>query len=111
MREAAETVAIMLSVVCPYTAEDMWMLLGHEPTVARAAWPTVDQSLLVEDSVTCVVRVGGKIKDKLEVSPDISESELEALALASTEVVKELQGQEIRMVVVKAPKLVNIVLS
>ena len=111
VREAAETVAIMLSVVCPYTAEDMWMLLGHEPTVARAAWPTVDQSLLVEDSVTCVVRVGGKIKDKLEVSPDISESELEALALASTEVVKELQGQEIRMVVVKAPKLVNIVLS
>ncbi len=111
VREAVETVAIMLSVVCPYTAEDMWMLLGHEPTVARAAWPSVDPSLLVEDFVTCVVQVAGKIKDKLEVSPDISQADLEALALASTDVVKALEGQEIRMVIVRAPKLVNIVLQ
>jgi len=111
VREAVETVAIMLSVVCPYTAEDMWMLLGHKPTVARAAWPTVNPTLLVEDSVTCVVQVGGKIKDKLQVSPDISQSDLEALAMASTEVIEALAGQEIRMVVVRAPKLVNIVLK
>ncbi len=111
VREAVETVAIMLSVVCPYTAEDMWMLLGHEPTVARAAWPTVDPTLLVEDSVTCVVQIAGKIKDKLQVSPDISQAELEALALASSEIVEALKDQEIRMVVVRAPKLVNIVLK
>ncbi len=111
VREAVETVAIMLSVVCPYTAEEMWMLLGHEPTVARAAWPTVDPSLLVEDSVTCVVQIAGKIRDKLQVSPDISQAELEALAMASTEIIDALKGQEIRMVVVRAPKLVNIVLK
>ena len=111
VREAVETVAIMLSVVCPYTAEEMWMLLGHEPTVARAAWPTVDPSLLVEDSVTCVVQIAGKIRDKLQVSPDISQAELEALAMASTEIIDALTGQEIRMVVVRAPKLVNIVLK
>ncbi len=111
VREAVETVAIMLSVVCPYTAEEMWMLLGHEPTVARAAWPTVDPSLLVEDSVTCVVQIAGKIRDKLQVSPDISQGELEALAMASTEIIDALKGQEIRMVVVRAPKLVNIVLK
>jgi leucyl-tRNA synthetase len=111
VREAVETVAIMLSVVCPYTAEEMWMLLGHEPTVARAAWPTVDPTLLVEDSVTCVVQIGGKIRDKLQVSPDISQAELEALAMASTEIIDALKGQEIRMVVVRAPKLVNIVLK
>lgn len=111
VREAVETVAIMLSVVCPYTAEEMWMLLGHEPTVARAAWPTVDPSLLVEDSVTCVVQIAGKIKDKLQVSPDISQAELEALAMASTEIIDALKDQEIRMVVVRAPKLVNIVLK
>lgn len=110
VREAVETVAIMLSVVCPYTAEEMWMLLGHEPTVARASWPTVDPTLLVEDSVTCVVQVAGKIKEKLQVSPDISQAELEALALASSEIIEALKGQEIRMVVVRAPKLVNIVL-
>jgi len=111
VREAVETVAIMLSVVCPYTAEEMWMLLGHEPTVARAAWPTVDLALLVEDSVTCVVQIAGKIKDKLQVSPDISQADLEVLAMASTEVIQALAGQEIRMVVVRAPKLVNIVLK
>lgn len=110
VREAVETVAIMLSVVCPYTAEEMWMLLGHEPTVARASWPTVEPTLLVEDSVTCVVQVAGKIKEKLQVSPDISQAELEALALASSEIIEALKGQEIRMVVVRAPKLVNIVL-
>jgi len=111
VREAVETVAIMLSVVCPYTAEEMWMLLGHEPTVARTAWPTVDPSLLVEESVTCVVQIAGKIRDKLQVSPDISQEELEALAMASTEIIDALKGQEIRMVVVRAPKLVNIVLK
>ena len=111
VREAVETVAIMLSVVCPYTAEDIWMRLGHVPTVARATWPNVDPTLLVEDLVTCVVQVAGKIKDKLAVSPDISQTELEALALASTEVVNALKGLEIRMVVVRAPKLVNIVLE
>jgi len=111
VREAVETVAIMLSVVCPYTAEEMWMLLGHEPTVARADWPTVDPALLVEDLVTCVVQIAGKIKDKLQVSPDISQADLEVLAMASTEVIQALAGQEIRMVVVRAPKLVNIVLK
>ena len=111
VREAVETVAIMLSVVCPYTAEDIWMRLGHVPTVARATWPNVDPTLLVEDLVTCVVQVAGKIKDKLEVSPDISQTDLEALALASLEVVNALEGLEIRMVVVRAPKLVNIVLE
>ena len=111
VREAVETVAIMLSVVCPYTAEDIWMRLGHAPTVARAAWPSVDPNLLVEDLVTCVVQIAGKIKDKLQVSPDISQTELETLALASPEVVSALEGLEIRMVVVRAPKLVNIVLQ
>jgi leucyl-tRNA synthetase len=111
VREAVETVAIMLSVVCPYTAEDIWMRLGHAPTVARAAWPSVDPNLLVEDLVTCVVQIAGKIKDKLQVSPDISQTELETLALASPEVVSALAGLEIRMVVVRAPKLVNIVLQ
>ena len=86
MREAAETVAIMLSLVAPYTAEEMWARLGHEPTVAKAGWPVADAALLVEESVTCVVQVQGKVRAKLEVSPDISEAELEALALAEPNV-------------------------
>ena len=109
VREAAEAVAIMLSVVAPYTAEDMWAKLGHQPSVARASWPTVDPSLLVQDSVTCVVQVAGKVKDRLDVSPDIDPTELEKLALASESVQAALGGQSIRTVIVRAPKLVNVV--
>jgi len=107
VREGAEAVAIMLSLVAPYTSEDMWARLGHEPSVARAGWPEVDESLLVEDSVTCVVQVAGKVKDRLEVSPSIGEDELRELALAS--VAATLDGRGVRTVIVRPPKLVNVV--
>jgi len=110
VREAAEAVAIMLSLVAPYTSEDMWARLGHQPSVALAGWPEVDPSLLVVDSVTCVVQVGGKVRDRLEVSPDISEDALRELALASPTVQAAIEGRELRTVVVRPPKLVNIVL-
>jgi leucyl-tRNA synthetase len=109
VREAVEAVAVLLSLFAPYTAEEMWERLGHEPSVARAGWPAVDPSLLVQDSVTCVVQVKGKVRDRLEVSPDISEDDLRELALASEAVQKSLDGASIRTVIVRAPKLVNIV--
>ncbi len=109
VREAAEVVTVLLSLVAPYTAEEMWSRLGHEPTVARAGWPTVDETLLVEDSVTAVVQVQGKVRARLEVSPDISEADLERAALADESVVRALDGKEVRKVIVRAPKLVNIV--
>lgn len=109
VREATEAVAILLSLVAPYTAEDMWERLGHQPTVARAGWPTVDPDLLVEDSVTAVVQVQGKVKARLEVSPDVSDADLEAAALADPAVQRALEGKTVRKVIVRAPKLVNIV--
>jgi leucyl-tRNA synthetase len=109
VREAAEAVAIMLSLVAPYTAEDMWAQLGHEPTVALVGWPVVDPALLVEDTVTCVVQIAGKVRERLEVPPAISEDELRTLALTSVGVIKALEGRDVRTVIVKAPKLVNIV--
>ncbi len=109
VREAAEVVAMLLSLVAPYTAEEMWERLGHEPTVARTAWPVVDEALLVEDSVTAVVQIQGKVRGRLEVSPDISEADLEAAALADETVRRALGDQVVRKVIVRAPKLVNIV--
>src|SRR4029079_7548526 len=70
VREAAEAVAILLSLVAPYTAEEMWERLGHRPTVARAGWPVVDEALLVEDSVVAVVQIQGKVRARLEISPE-----------------------------------------
>lgn len=109
VREAAEVTAILLSLFGPFTAEDMWAHLGHEPTVFRAGWPSVDEELLVEEAVTCVVQVQGKLRDRLEVSPDISDADLEAAALASHNVQKALDGRDVRRVIVRAPGLVNIV--
>ncbi len=111
VREGAEAVAIMLSLVAPYTAEDMWARLGHEPSVARAGWPQVQEELLVEDAVTCVVQVAGKVKARLEVAPGIGEDELRELALGDEAVVAALGGAGIRTVIVRAPKLVNVVPS
>ena len=109
VREAAEAVAVMLSLVAPYTAEEMWSMLGHEPCVALAGWPEVDPALLVEESVTAVVQVAGKVRDRLEVSPSIGEDELREAALALESVQRALDGRGVRTVVVRAPKLVNVV--
>ena len=109
VREAAEAVAVMLSLVAPYTAEDMWSRLGHAPSVALAGWPDVDPALLVEDLVTCVVQVAGKVRERLEVPPGITEDELRELALASPGLVKALDGRAVRTVIVRPPKLVNVV--
>ena len=62
VREATEAVAMLLSLVAPYTAEEMWERLGHQPSVAQAAWPVVDEALLVEDTVTAVVQIQGKVQ-------------------------------------------------
>ena len=115
VREAAEALIVMLSLFAPYTAEEAWALLdgpaGPEgiPSVARAAWPTADPALLVQETVTCVVQVNGKVRDRLEVSPGISEEELHRQALAALGVTRALDGLEVRRVVVRPPKLVNIV--
>jgi leucyl-tRNA synthetase len=111
VREAVEAVAVMLSLVAPYTAEEMWERLGHEPTVAKAGWPGVEPDLLVQESVTAVVQVQGKLRAKLEVPPDIAEAELERLALADANVQRAVGDQQVRKVIVRAPKLVNLVVG
>jgi len=109
VREATGVVAQLLSLFAPYTAEDMWAALGYEPSVANSAWPTVDEALLVDDTITAVVQVKGKVRARLEVSVDISEAELEAAALAHENVVRLLDGKAPLKVIVRAPKLVNVV--
>ena len=110
VREAAEAVAISLSLIAPFTAEEMWEKLGHKPSVALAGWPMIDPSLLVEDAVTAIFQINGKIKTRIDVSPSISESELEAMAMSDPAVVAELAGNTPKKVITKAPKFVNIVI-
>ena len=110
VREAAEVTAQLLSLVAPYTAEDMWELLGHEASVANTSWPSHEESLLVQETITAVVQVKGKLREKLEVSTDISEAELEAQALALPKIQRYIaEDGGVRKVIVRAPKLVNVV--
>jgi len=116
VREAAEALAVMLSLFAPYTAEECWEALGGAarvpsaiPSVGRANWPAADPALLVREAVTCVVQVNGKVRDRLEVSPAITEGELHDLALATPGVARALAGLNVQRVVVRPPKLVNIV--
>ena len=110
VREAAEAIAISLSLVAPFTAEEMWSVLGHEPSVALAGWPVIDPVLLEEDAVVAILQINGKIKDRIEVSPDISDADLEKLAMANPEMNAALAGVTILKTIVRAPKLVNIVI-
>jgi len=110
VREAAEVIAITLSLIAPYAAEDMWERLGHKPAVALAGWPKIDESLLGADSVTAVLQISGKIRDRIEVSPTISKEDLEALALENDLIKAEVAGVTIKKIITVAPKLVNIVI-
>jgi leucyl-tRNA synthetase len=111
VREAVEAIAIMLSLVAPFTSEEMWERLGHKPCVALAGWPTVDPALLVADAVTVVVQINGKIIDRIDVAPTITDAELEASAMALPSVIAALSGMTVNKVITRAPKLVNIVIN
>jgi len=108
VREATEVIAVALSLFAPYTAEEMWERLGYEPSVALAGWRKADPRLLVEDAVTAVFQVNGKVRDRAEVSPKISGEDLEKLARASEGVIRAIGDQEIVNVIVRSPRLVNI---
>ena len=109
VREATETIALALSLFAPYTAEEMWEKLGYPASVALYGWRKANPVLLVEEAVTAVLQVNGKLRDRVEVSPKISTDELRELALASANVQRAVGDSEVVNVIVRAPRLVNIV--
>ncbi len=110
VREAAQAIAISLSLMAPFTAEEMWSILGHKPAVALAGWPTVDPALLEADSVVAILQVNGKIVDRIEISPNITDAELEKIGMENEKMAAAIGGAEVKKSIVRAPKLVNIVI-
>jgi leucyl-tRNA synthetase len=108
-REVAEPLVLMLAPLAPHAAEELWHLLGHDASLAYEPFPVVDPALLVDEAVTCVVQVAGKVRAKLQVAPDITAAALESLALADPAVQRSLAGRAVRTVVVRAPRLVSVV--
>ncbi|MFF3780040.1 leucine--tRNA ligase [Streptomyces sp. NPDC001933] len=108
-RSVAESLVLLVAPLAPHIAEELWRRLGHTDSVVHQDFPVADPAYVVDETVTCVVQVKGKVKARLEISPSITDEELEALALADPAVVAALDGAGIRKVIVRAPKLVNIV--
>ncbi|MDT0307488.1 leucine--tRNA ligase [Streptomyces sp. DSM 44917] len=108
-RAVAETLVRLIAPLAPHIAEELWHRLGHAESVVWVPFPEADPAYAVDETVTCVVQVRGKVRARLEVAPSIADAELEALALAAPAVAEALGGAEIRKVIVRAPKLVNIV--
>ncbi|MFJ4337605.1 leucine--tRNA ligase [Streptomyces sp. NPDC088915] len=108
-RTVAEQLVLLVAPLAPHIAEELWRRLGHTESVVHQDFPVADPAYVVDETVTCVVQIKGKVKARLEVSPSITDADLETLALADPHVVAALGGAEIRKVIVRAPKLVNIV--
>ncbi|MET9659905.1 leucine--tRNA ligase [Streptomyces sp. NPDC006510] len=108
-RSVAESLVLLVAPLAPHIAEELWRRLGHTESVVHQDFPVADPAYVVDETVTCVVQLKGKVKARLEISPSITDEELEALALADPAVVAALDGAGIRKVIVRAPKLVNIV--
>jgi leucyl-tRNA synthetase len=108
-RSVAEGLVLLIAPLAPHIAEELWRRLGHDTGVVHEDFPVADPRYVVDETVTCVVQVRGKVKARLEVAPDISEADLEARALAEPAIVSALDGADVRKVIVRAPKLVNIV--
>jgi leucyl-tRNA synthetase len=108
--EAADALVAILAPLTPHVTAEIWELRHpDEPSIHLERWPTFDPELIREETVTMVVQVNGKLRDKVEVDPALTEAEAEAMALALPKVVEALSGQSPKRVIVKAPRLVNIV--
>ena len=107
-RAAVEPLVLMVAPLAPHIAEELWYRLGHEQSLAHEPFPVADPELVTEDTITAVVQVRGKLRAQLEVPTSITEDELRELALAHPRIVKEIPNG-VRKVIVKAPKLVNVV--
>jgi leucyl-tRNA synthetase len=109
---AAAALTQMLAPLAPFAAEELWRVeLGNEGSVHRSAWPTFDPALAADDTVTLVVQVNGKVRDKVEVGAGIGDDEALAAARASAGAQRALEGREVVKEIVRAPKLVNFVVK
>ncbi|MFZ0613563.1 MAG: leucine--tRNA ligase [Desulfobacterales bacterium] len=110
MRLAMDTVVLLLAPIVPHFAEELWQLLGHEPSVLQEPWPKFSESALVREELEIVVQVNGKLRSRFDTGADTDEQTLKKKALADERIQTFLAGRPIRKVIVVKKKLVNIVI-
>jgi leucyl-tRNA synthetase len=109
VREGLEALVRMVSCFAPFTAEECWQRLGHQPSVALRPWPLAEPELICQEAVICAVQVDGKLRDRVEVPAEISDDELAELAVGLARVRSALGGAGIAKVIARAPRIVNVV--
>jgi len=109
LQEGLETALLLLAPICPHICQALWQNLGQTGDIIDAAWPTCDETALVQERLQLVIQINGKLRSYLEVAADASRQQIEALALADEKAQHFLQGLTVRKVIVVSGKLVNIV--
>jgi leucyl-tRNA synthetase len=109
LQEGLESVALLLAPITPHISHQLWQELGHQGAIIDAQWPQVDDAALVQDSLTLVIQVNGKLRGQIDVPASASREEIEAAARANENVLRFTEGLSIRKVIVVPGKLVNIV--
>jgi leucyl-tRNA synthetase len=109
LKEAIQTVVILLSPFVPHIAEEMWERLGNKNSVFEIDWPKYDNNVLVQDKITLPVQINGKVRGRIEVDSSASDDEIKRLALEDQIVNKWIQGRDLKNIIVVKGRLVNIV--
>jgi leucyl-tRNA synthetase len=111
VKEALETLIVMMSPFAPHTAEELWEQFGHPGTLSSARWPTYDTEAAKAEEIVIPVQVNGKVRARLTVAPTVSGQELEQLALAHPAVLPYIQGKTVRRVVIATGRLISVVVG
>ena len=109
--EIIDKMLLLLSPMAPHLAHELWEMRGHDTMLAFEPWPMWDEQLVREETVTMIVQVNGKVRDRVEVSTDITAEEAEEHALSLDKIRGWIDGHEVRKVIVRQPNLVNIVIG
>ncbi|WP_088188499.1 leucine--tRNA ligase [Desulfosporosinus sp. FKA] len=110
-REAIEGILLLLAPFAPHITEELWQGIGHTNSVHEQPWPEVDEKALVQDEVTVVLQVNGKVRDRIQVPAEISAAELEKIVVSQPKVVEWTQGKTVVKVITVPGKLVNLVVK
>lgn len=110
LREAFEILVRIISPMMPHIAEELWSRLGHSEMVVNVAWPTADDKLTVDNTITLPVQVNGKLRANITLAVDASEDDIKAAATAEAAVQRAIGGKEIRKIIVVKNRIVNVVI-
>jgi leucyl-tRNA synthetase len=109
--EVLRLLLLMLSPMTPHLAHELWESKGYGAMLATEAWPEWDAELAREETVTLVVQVNGKVRDRLEVSADITSDQATEAAMSSEKIQTWIEGREVNRVISRPPNLVNVVVG